>query len=65
MGAFNRHKGALVGIADGECGYRLSPEFTVRLAKVTLSSRDNNLSGAFSCLAALCVTSQEPRANKP
>lgn len=45
MGAFNRHKGALVGIADGECRYRLSPEFTVRLALVTLSAIDNKLPG--------------------
>lgn len=65
MGAFNRHKGALVGIADGECRYRLSPEFTVRLAKVTLSSRDNNVSGALVAPTALCVKSQEPRANRP
>lgn len=45
MGAFNRHKGALVGIADGECRYRLSSEFTVRLPLVTLSAIDNKLPG--------------------
>lgn len=55
MGALNRHKGALVGIADGECRYRLSPEFTVRLAKVTLSSRDNNLSKGLSRPLAFCA----------
>lgn len=42
MGAPHCHKGALVGIADGECRYRLSSEFTVRLAKVTLLRRNNN-----------------------
>jgi hypothetical protein len=55
MGAFNRHKGALVGIADGEYNYRLSPEFTVRLPIVTLSSRDNKLNGVF---IAPCVKSK-------
>lgn len=55
MGALNRHKGALVGIADGECRYRLSPEFTVRLAKVTLSGRDNNLSKGLNRPLALCA----------
>ena len=41
MGAFNCHKGELVGIADGEYTDRLSPEFTVRLPKVTLPAIDN------------------------
>lgn len=45
MGPLNRHKGELVGIADGECSYQLSPEFTVRLAKVTLPDLDNNVTG--------------------
>lgn len=56
MGAFNRHKGALVGIADGECRYRLSPEFTVRLPLVTLSGIHNKLNGGFSALP--CVKSK-------
>lgn len=58
MGAFNGDKGALVGIADGEYNYRLSPEFTVRLAKVTLSDLDNNETGVLAPPHAL-------RANRP
>jgi len=65
MGTLDRHKGALVGIADGECHYRLSPEFTLRLAKATLSSRDNNLSEGVSRPRLLCFNSKEPRANRP
>lgn len=45
MGAFDRHKGALVGIADGEYRYRLSPEFTVRLPLVTLLVINKKLPG--------------------
>jgi len=58
MGAFNRHKGALVGIADGECPYRLSPEFTVRLPLVTLLGIDNKLNG-------FLVAHHVLRANRP
>jgi hypothetical protein len=50
VGAFNGDKGELVGIADGEYSYRLSPEFTVRLAKVTLSDLDNNVTGVLAAL---------------
>lgn len=42
MGALNCNKGALVGIADGECGYQLSPEFTLSRSLVTLSTIDKN-----------------------
>ena len=59
MGTFKRDKGALVGIAEGEYSYRLSPEFTVRLAKVTLSDLDNNVTGF------LIPLSYALRANKP
>jgi hypothetical protein len=45
MGAPDRNKSELVGIAEGECTCRLSPEFTVRLPKVTLSNIDNNVIG--------------------
>lgn len=45
MGALNRHKGELVGIADGEYNCGLSPEFTVPLPKVTLLNLDNKLNG--------------------
>jgi hypothetical protein len=65
MGALNRHKGALVGIADGEFRHRLSPEFTLRLAKVTLLSRATNSSRDFVAPVILCVERQEPRANRP
>jgi hypothetical protein len=56
VGAFNGDKGELVGIADGEYSYRLSPEFTVRLAKATLSDLDNNVTGALVALP--CVKSK-------
>lgn len=45
MGAFNRHKGELVGIANGEFSRRLSLEFTLGVAVATLSSRNNKLNG--------------------
>ena len=57
MGAPDGNKGELVGIADGEYTYRLSPEFTVRLPKVTLLHLDNK-----------CTRVLEPmryRANRP
>lgn len=47
MGAIDCNKGELVGIAEGEYTYRLSPEFTVRLPKVTLLNIDNNVTGIF------------------
>lgn len=47
MGAPDRNKGELVGIAEGEYVYRLSPEFTVRFPKVTLLNIDNNVTGVF------------------
>jgi hypothetical protein len=55
MDSPDRHKGALVGIVGGECAKRLSPEFTLRFAKVTLINRDNNLNGA---TIASCVKSK-------
>jgi len=58
MGAFNRHKGALVGIADGECRYQLSSEFTVRLPLVTLSVIDNKLPGVLVAPHALRANRQ-------
>ncbi len=58
MGALNRHKGELVGIADGEYSCRLSSEFTVGLPKVTLLNLDNKLNGFLMALHVL-------RANRP
>ena len=52
MGAFNRHKGELVGIADGEYNDRLSLEFTLRLPLVTLLNCTKKLTGVL--LPPLC-----------